>query len=257
MNNEVSIMIFSLLSALLYIAAATLYIIAKGKKLYAVFGVLAGISNAIVFFIHWSANGYPPFANIYQLLCVLSFIFFLLFALFLGFGKNKLWLTPYLLYAAAIPLIGTLFMENTVEWTLVPALRSPYFVPHVFVYMLSYCLAAISFILCIEYVIFKSKRDTLYDAVLLFVRISVPFMVAGLTLGAIWADQIWGNFWSWDVKEIWSLITCMLYLCGLHSNSVKNKFLAVVFFILGFVSLVVTFLFVNVLPSAGSMHTYS
>ena len=48
-------------------------------------------------------------------------------------------------------------------------------------------------------------------------------LTAGLVSGAVWANEAWGSYWSWDPKETWALITWFTYATYLHSRLVANK----------------------------------
>jgi len=82
------------------------------------------------------------------------------------------------------------------------------------------------------------------------------FTLGGLIFGAIWADQAWGVYWSWDPKETWSLITWFFYAFYLHARLMRgwrgNKVAAVA--VLGFVAVIFTYLGVNLLLSG--LHSY-
>lgn len=82
------------------------------------------------------------------------------------------------------------------------------------------------------------------------------FTLGGLIFGAIWADQAWGKYWTWDPKETWSLITWFFYAFFLHSRLIrgwKGKKVAVVA-VLGFMAVIFTYLGVNLLLSG--LHSY-
>jgi len=82
------------------------------------------------------------------------------------------------------------------------------------------------------------------------------FTLGGLVFGAIWADQAWGVYWSWDPKETWSLITWFIYAFYLHGRKVrgwKGKKVAVVS-VVGFMAVMFTYLGVNMLLSG--LHSY-
>ena len=82
------------------------------------------------------------------------------------------------------------------------------------------------------------------------------FTLGGLIFGAIWADQAWGVYWSWDPKETWSLITWFVYAFFLHARFMrgwKGKKVAVVA-VVGFVTVIFTYLGVNLLLSG--LHSY-
>ncbi len=82
------------------------------------------------------------------------------------------------------------------------------------------------------------------------------FTLGGLIFGAIWADQAWGVYWSWDPKETWSLITWFIYAFYLHGRMIrgwKDKKAAIVA-VIGFMAVMFTYLGVNLLLSG--LHAY-
>ncbi len=82
------------------------------------------------------------------------------------------------------------------------------------------------------------------------------FTLGGLVFGAIWADQAWGVYWSWDPKETWSLITWFIYAFYLHGRMIrgwKGKKVAIVA-VVGFMAVIFTYLGVNLLLSG--LHSY-
>lgn len=257
MTSENLSFILTLFSMAMYALSGVIYIFNK-KKFAFIFTAVGWISNLGIILVHWIVNSYPPFANIYQILSVLSFILPIISVLILKFKSDLNFTFVYFILGAIVPLLGTLFIENEIKWALVPALQSVWFVPHVFSYMISYALAAVAFLMTVRFFVYKNKKEQSFNATVVIVRLALPFMINGLVLGAIWADQIWGNFWQWDIKEIWSLITCLFYLAGLHFAKDKRNKITIIIFILGFISLIITFFFVNVLPGAvDSQHTYS
>jgi cytochrome c-type biogenesis protein CcsB len=82
------------------------------------------------------------------------------------------------------------------------------------------------------------------------------FTLGGLIFGAIWADQAWGKYWSWDPKETWSLITWFIYAFYLHGRMLRGwrgKKVAIVA-VIGFTAVMFTYLGVNLLLSG--LHSY-
>jgi cytochrome c-type biogenesis protein CcsB len=82
------------------------------------------------------------------------------------------------------------------------------------------------------------------------------FTLGGLIFGAIWADQAWGVYWSWDPKETWSLITWFIYAFYLHGRMIRGwrgKKVAIVA-VIGFMAVIFTYLGVNLLLSG--LHSY-
>jgi ABC-type transport system involved in cytochrome c biogenesis permease subunit len=89
------------------------------------------------------------------------------------------------------------------------------------------------------------------------VGIGYPFYTLGaLIFGAIWAEQAWGRYWSWDPKETWALVTWLVYTLYLHLRLVRRNTssLPPIIVILGFLIALFTFLGVNYLLSG--LHSY-
>ena len=87
---------------------------------------------------------------------------------------------------------------------------------------------------------------------------AVALLAAGIFIGAIWANVSWGNYWSWDPKEVWALITLLIYAAPLHEKLWKS-FQKPLFFhiygILAFLSVLITYFGVNML--LGGVHAYN
>jgi cytochrome c-type biogenesis protein CcsB len=104
---------------------------------------------------------------------------------------------------------------------------------------------------------FNISPETLDEITYKSIATGFPvFTLGGLIFGAIWADQAWGTYWSWDPKETWSLITWFVYAFYLHARLLrgwKGHKTAVVA-VIGFVAVVFTYLGVNLLLSG--LHAY-
>lgn len=104
---------------------------------------------------------------------------------------------------------------------------------------------------------FQVSTEILDEITYKSIAIGFPvFTLGGLIFGAIWADQAWGVYWSWDPKETWSLITWLVYAFYLHARLLrgwKGRKIAVVA-VVGFVTVVFTYLGVNLLLSG--LHSY-
>ncbi|NTU59850.1 MAG: c-type cytochrome biogenesis protein CcsB [Deltaproteobacteria bacterium] len=94
--------------------------------------------------------------------------------------------------------------------------------------------------------------------------IGFPLLTVGIITGAIWAQQAWGTYWSWDPKETWSLITWLLYAALLHGRLTVGwrGSRAAVWALIGFASVLFTFLGVSfvlpkLIPGLQSLHIYA
>ncbi|HEX8947774.1 MAG TPA: c-type cytochrome biogenesis protein CcsB [Dissulfurispiraceae bacterium] len=104
---------------------------------------------------------------------------------------------------------------------------------------------------------FSLSQEMLDELTYKNIAIGFPiFTLGGLIFGAIWADQAWGKYWSWDPKETWSLITWFVYAFYLHARFLRGwrgSKIAIVA-VIGFVCTVFTYLGVNLLLSG--LHSY-
>lgn len=83
-----------------------------------------------------------------------------------------------------------------------------------------------------------------------------PLLTIGLLSGAVWANQTWGSYWSWDPKETWALITWFIFAIYLHTrlskgwSGKKSAFLAS----FGFIIIWICYLGVNLMGKG--LHSY-
>ena len=158
---------------------------------------------------------------------------------------------------------------------LVPALRSYWLKIHVTVIVASYGAFAVSFITSLMYLFVRyrpvkagadgdlelaqTKRKKLLELVdeitYRTILLGVPLLGIGTILGAIWANEAWGTYWSWDPKETWALITFLIYIAYLHQRLIRGAKgdQAIWFSVVGFAAVIFTFFGVNYLPG---LHSY-
>jgi len=243
-------------SAVAYLLAGILFLLHKTRAAGVVAG-LAWLVNLVVIVLNGLIVNDIPLGNMYQVQAVLSLCFLPLFVLFSLRDKLN-WTGVYFAFASALPMIGAIFMDKQATWKRMPALQSNWFVPHVLAYMISYALCAVAFIMLIRLWIRKSDPAELRRAIYQILRTAFPFMTFGMLSGALWAEEAWGQYWSWDAKEVWSLITWGLYLIYFHcrkSSWARNADWA---HLLAFLALLATFFLVNLLPKLGSLlHSYA
>lgn len=257
------------LSAALYYIASIFYFIGdnriiklfgKVKKQNIAYALHAAafILNTVIMIINWTINGYVPFVSYYQVLIFLAFTFPFTY-LYIKYVKDMGWTIGYFSLCSAVFLTGTLFMNHKLIWHFPPALQSPYFLPHVMSYMLSYTLCAVGFLLTLIMLIKKDKQEKKrYELAIYHILLTAfPFMVLGLFLGAIWANQCWGNYWSWDPKETWALVTMCLYALYFHTRKIARlKLVNEIILILAFLALLMTFIGINIFGAEG-VHSYT
>ena len=148
------------------------------------------------------------------------------------------------------------FMPILHSDTLVPALQSPWFKPHIIAYMLAYTLMASAAVIAL-YLLFRSKQGSLDNLVF----VGIALITIGMLFGALWAKEAWGHYWSWDPKETWAAITWFAYLVYVHYRQIPTHRprLALWVLLISFVLLQMCWWGINYLPSAqgSSVHVYS
>ena len=91
--------------------------------------------------------------------------------------------------------------------------------------------------------------------------VGLSFMTLGMLMGALWAKEAWGHYWSWDPKETWAAITWLAYLVYVHYRQYCPRIVrpALWVLIIAFILLQMCWWGINYLPSAQGMsvHTYN
>ena len=146
---------------------------------------------------------------------------------------------------------------------LMPALRSSWFAFHIGSAVFSYSSFVLAGCAGLRYVLIAKKADA--DALRLhqmdymsYRLIALGFLLLTVTIltGAIWAEQAWSAFWTWDPKEVWALITWIIYAVYLHLRlRAKHSGVKMAWFAIIAVPVVLfTFAGVNTLMSG--LHSY-
>jgi ABC-type transport system involved in cytochrome c biogenesis permease subunit len=172
------------------------------------------------------------------------------------------WLKYYCMALAAFFLAINMLHPDVFDKTLMPALQSPWFVPHVVVYLVGYVLLAASSVTALHnvYLQLRSKGNHTGESVSHFLALlGFVFLSFGLIFGALWAKEAWGHYWTWDPKETWAFLSWLAYLGYLHAFRYKIDQSKLQWYLaLAFLVLLVCWFGVNYLPSAqNSVHTYT
>jgi len=266
------------ITTFLYLAAAVLYLmhwVFRWEKVgpLATGACLAGFGlHTAGFVLRWWEShklgyGHVPLTNLYESLIFFGWITILVY-LFIEFRtKNRVigvFATPFAFLAMAYASFGT----NQEIQPLIPALQSNWLTVHVITCFLGYAAFAIACGMGIMYLLrSKAKSEkglwshlpdlrTLDDLIYKTILFGFFWLTVGIITGAVWAEQAWGSYWSWDPKETWSLITWFVYASAIHARlmrgwaGTKIAFLSIV----GFVSVIFTYFGVNFLLSG--LHSY-
>ncbi len=143
---------------------------------------------------------------------------------------------------------------------LLPVLRSPFFSLHISTIVTAYALLLAIMVVGIV-ALFRprdlARAERLRNISIAMLYPAVALLAAGIFIGAIWANVSWGNYWSWDPKEVWALITLLIYgmplFPGVFKSFGKPLFFHV-YCILAFLSVIITYFGVNLI--LGGVHAY-
>jgi ABC-type transport system involved in cytochrome c biogenesis permease subunit len=209
----------------------------------------------------WQGQQRPPLRTIGE--TRLWYSFFLALTGFITFLRWKYkWMLSFSALMATVFACINLLKPEIHSTNLMPALQSYWFVPHVTVYILSYAMFGASVIAAfiqLHNINKNRENDGLNRFIDNIVRIGFGFLILGMLMGAVWAKDAWGHYWSWDPKETWAFITAAAYLAFIHLRlqTIHKKF-ALWLLSFAFVLLMITWIGVNYLPAAqGSIHVYA
>lgn len=213
-------------------------------------------------------GGRFPMSNGYETMLFIAWS--VLFTAIL-FGRRFRLLTAFaFLLSGFVLLVASLGQMNPQITPLMPVLLSPWLSIHVSLIMMSYALFGFMMLngvtACILWLTRKkisfAKTAERIEALALVSRLvlypATFFLGIGIFVGAVWANVSWGSYWSWDPKEVWALITFLVYAVPSH-NKIFKIFDIPLFFhlyiILAFATVLMTYFGVNYL--LGGMHSYA
>ncbi|MCQ2246446.1 MAG: cytochrome c biogenesis protein CcsA [Bacteroidaceae bacterium] len=179
--------------------------------------------------------------------------------------QNKfILMMPFGFLLAGLTLLVSMMGESNPQITpLMPVLASPLLSIHVCVIMLAYSLLAFCLFngitaLCLQKMMHHNQIEQLHRISHLMLYPALFLLAAGIFIGAIWANVSWGRYWGWDPKEVWALITFMVYAMALHNKSIKwfcKPLHFHLYMVMAFLCVLITYFGVNFL--LGGMHSYA
>ena len=163
-------------------------------------------------------------------------------------------------WLAVLVILMVVLYVRMLTHPLLPVLRSPFFSLHISTIVTAYALLLGILVVGIIALIKpkdKACLERLKGLSTAMLYPAVALLAIGIFIGAVWANVSWGNYWSWDPKEVWALITLLIYAAPLHEKLWKS-FQKPMFFhiygILAFLSVLFTYFGVNLL--LGGVHAY-
>lgn len=188
-------------------------------------------------------------------------------ALLTFFLQRKFYMAlPFGFLLCGLTLLVSMLGEANPQITqLMPVLASPLLSIHVVVIMIAYSLLAFIMLNGVTAVILhysKKECEAQIERLQVISRIilypAIFLLTVGIFVGAVWANVSWGRYWGWDPKEVWALITMLVYALALHPSSLplfRKPMFFHFFSIIAFLTVLVTYFGVNFL--LGGMHSYA
>jgi cytochrome c-type biogenesis protein CcsB len=211
---------------------------------------LGAVVQTIALIVRWDVSGRPPLSSMYEYASVMSWMAALSLTVLVARTRRFDFGTYAAPLIIALMAIASL-LPNKIEEQLVPALQSYWLYIHVSMAAISEGAFVLACALAIAYLIKARRSDARpeelarLDALIhRVIAIGYPlFTLGALFAGAIWAYNAWGTFWSWDPKEVGSLIIWLFYTGYLHArfkrgwSGKRAAWLAVI----GFVMIILSF----------------
>ena len=211
--------------------------------------------------------GHIPISNLYEVF-ILFCLVTALFHLYYEAKYQSLVLGSFVLWIIAAAVAFILWYSVTRDahqiQPLVPALQSWWMKIHVPANFIGYGTFAIAAMVAIAYLL-KAKNimadrlpsiELLDDVMYKAIAVGFAFFTIATILGALWAAEAWGGYWSWDPKETWALIVWLNYAAWLHMRLTKGLrgVVAAWWAIAGL--FVTTFAFIGVNMFLSGLHSY-
>lgn len=209
--------------------------------------------------LRWYIGGRMPLGNGYE---TMLFLAGCVLALSCWLQRRFLFVLPFGFLLSGFTLLVAYLGEINPQITpLMPVLLSPWLSIHVSLIMIAYALYAYIFLNGILALCLRHKPEQVERLMLFSKLMSYPatlFLGVGIFIGSVWANVSWGNYWSWDSKEVWALITFMIYGVAFHGVSLpwmRKPMHYHIYMVLAFLSVLMTYVGVNFFLTG--MHSYA
>jgi ABC-type transport system involved in cytochrome c biogenesis permease subunit len=202
-------------------------------------------------------SGHLPMSNGYETMMFSSWIILLLSLIL---HKQEVFFTGGLFISGIALLVCYLSGLNPQMTNLVPVLQSPLLSIHVSLIIISYSLLAfLTFNSIISLLLKVITKEYIHDLKLTktILLIAVLLLGCGIFVGAIWANNAWGRYWGWDPKEVWALITFLVYGIALYDKRLpffREPFIFHIYMLLAFLTVLMTYFGVSIF--LGGIHSY-
>lgn len=240
----------------------TIYRMTKKKEIKALniaLPFLLGVSFLALTFglaLRWIISGNVPMSNGYESMLTVAWLVMLISILMQL--RIRIVMVFGFLISGFFLLVSHINQMDPAIGQMMPVLNSPLLSIHVSIIMMSYALLSLTFICGIMGICLRSHSEELQALSRIFLYPALTTMGFGIFIGAIWANVSWGNYWSWDSKETWALITFMIYAVVVHTQSLpvfRKPLVYHIYITLAFLSIAMTYFGVNYFLTG--MHSYA
>lgn len=240
----------------------TIYRMTKKREIKALniaLPILLGVSFLALTFglaLRWIISGNIPMSNGYE--SMLTVAWFVMLISILMQLRIRIVMVFGFLISGFFLLVSHINQMDPAIGQMMPVLNSPLLSIHVSIIMMSYALLSLTFICGIMGICMRSHGEELQALSRVFLYPALTCMGFGIFIGAIWANVSWGNYWSWDSKETWALITFMIYAVVVHTQSLpvfRKPLVYHIYITLAFMSIAMTYFGVNYFLTG--MHSYA
>lgn len=219
----------------------------------------------LLFVLRWVAGGHVPMAGGFDSMNLMAMAMGVL-GVTLSLRRKPQGGVPIAVAPIAMLVMGFCLLvammsgSNPPVTNLMPVLNSPLLTMHVSVIMLAYVLF-LAVAVCSAAGLASLRNADLTARLrrmsLLMLYPAVALLALGIIIGAVWANVSWGNYWSWDPKEVWALITLIVYTIPLHSSlaTLRRPWAFHLYCLLALLSVAITYFGVNLV--LGGMHAYN
>ena len=251
---------FAIAAALCWVCGAALAWKEKGRAKAIVASILGSLVFLGFIICLWTSLERPPMRTQGETRLWYSFFIAIIGLIVYCRWKFK-WILSFSTMMSIVFTCINILKPEIHSKTLMPALQSPWFVPHVAVYMFAYAMMGGATVFAI-YLWWKSSRKEILaeemTACDTLVKIGWAFLTLGMVMGSLWAKEAWGDYWTWDPKETWAAATWLGYLLYTHlRRHMKDYDYIFALLIFNFLLLQMCWWGINFLPAAqSSVHVY-
>jgi len=230
-----------------------------GKKKTGQSFFLTGFIIAVVSFAYrWYSVAHVPFQNMFEVFLSMAMLIYPLSMFCRRFLKVQGQAADMLIGAILLFPAGFVFDAHLQK--LPPALQSWLFTPHVAVYLIAYVIMTKATAQAFCQLKAKGNIVDHEESTYRMICLGFPLLTLGLLLGSWWGKLAWGDYWGWDPKELWSLVSWLVYVGYLHFRFMFGKRHArinSILAILGMAAILITLLWVNLSKIFPGLHNYA